>query len=132
VKGVVDVVQIPTGVAVLAKDTWSAKKGRDALHVEWDESGAFKLGTDQIFTRYHELAKSPGVIARKEGDPDAAFANPTRVLRAAYDFPYLAHAAMEPLNCVVRLANDSCEIWNGEQMQTVDQTNAAQLLGLKP
>lgn len=132
VSGVVDVVAIPTGVAVLAKDTWSAKKGRDALQVEWDESGAFKLGTDAIFARYHELAKSPGAVARKEGDPDAAFASPARVLRAAYDFPYLAHAAMEPMNCVVQLKKDGCEIWNGEQGQTMDQMKVAALLGLKP
>ncbi len=132
VKGVVEVLAIPTGVAVLAKDTWSAKKGRDALQVEWDESAAFKLGTQQIFERYHELAKTPGTIVRKDGDPDGAFAQPVRVLRAAYDLPYLAHAAMEPMNCVVRLAKDGCEIWNGEQFQTVDQANIAQLLGLKP
>ncbi|MGE5649295.1 MAG: molybdopterin cofactor-binding domain-containing protein [Bacillota bacterium] len=132
VKGVVDVVAIPTGVAVLAKDTWSAKKGRDALQVEWDESNAFKLGTNEIFARYHELAKSPGAVARKEGNPDAAFASPARVLRAAYDFPYLAHAAMEPMNCVVQLKKDGCEIWNGEQGQTMDQMKVAALLGLKP
>jgi isoquinoline 1-oxidoreductase beta subunit len=132
VKGVVDVVAIPSGVAVLAKDTWSAKKGRDALQVEWNESEAFKLGTDAVFARYHELAKSPGKVARKEGSPDTAFASPARVLRAAYDFPYLAHAAMEPMNCVVQLKKDGCEIWNGEQMQTLDQTKVAALLGLKP
>lgn len=132
VKGVVDVVQIPTGVAVLAKDTWSARKGRDALQVEWDDATAFKLGTDEILARYRELAKAPGTVVRKEGDPDAAFAKPARVLRAAYDFPYLAHAPMEPLNCVVRLHKDGCEIWNGEQFQTADQINVAQRLGLKP
>ncbi|MCA0176132.1 MAG: xanthine dehydrogenase family protein molybdopterin-binding subunit [Proteobacteria bacterium] len=132
VAGVVDVVQIPTGVAVLARDTWSAKKGRDALQVEWDESGAFKLGSEQILARYRELAKSPGAVARKEGDPEAAFAAPARTLRAAYDFPYLAHAAMEPMNCVVRLNKDGCEVWNGEQMHTLDQMNVATLFGLKP
>ena len=132
VKGVVDVVQVPAGVAVLAKDTWSAKKGRDALQVEWDESAAFKLGSEQIFAQYRELAKSPGAVARREGDPDAAFAQSARVLRAAYDFPYLAHSAMEPMNCVVRLAKDRCEIWNGEQFQTIDQMKVAALLGLKP
>jgi isoquinoline 1-oxidoreductase beta subunit len=131
VKGVVDVVQIPTGVAVLAKDTWSAKKGRDALEVVWDESSAFKLGSEQIFAKYHELAKSPGAIVRRDGDPDGAFASPARVLHAAYDFPYLAHAAMEPLNCVVQLGKDRCEIWNGEQFQTLDQMKVAALLGLK-
>ncbi|MRV70906.1 molybdopterin-dependent oxidoreductase [Duganella sp. FT92W] len=132
VKGVVDVVAIPSGVAVLAKDTWSAKKGRDALRIDWDDSGAFKLGTDEIFARYHELAKSPGTVARKVGDADAAFAAPARVLRASYDFPYLAHAAMEPMNCVVHLKKDGCEIWNGEQFQTIDQAKVAALLGMKP
>ncbi|CAN7482548.1 xanthine dehydrogenase family protein molybdopterin-binding subunit [Variovorax sp. LjRoot175] len=132
VKGVVDVVQIPNGVAVLAKDTWSAKKGRDVLQVEWDDSAAFKQGSDQIFQRYRELAKSPGAIARKDGEPDAAFAAPARVLRAAYDFPYLAHASMEPMNCVVRLGKDGCEIWNGEQAHTTDQTSISALLGLRP
>ena len=132
VKGVVDVVPIPTGVAVLAKDTWSAKKGRDALVVTWDESQAFKLGSDQIFDRYHELAKTPGAVAKRVGDADQAFAGAAKVIRASYDFPYLAHAAMEPLNCVIRLGKDRCEVWNGEQMHTADQYALAGLFGLKP
>lgn len=132
VRGVMDVVQIPTGVAVLAKDTWSAKKGRDVLQVEWDDAAAFRQGSDQILQRYRELAKSPGAIARKDGEPDAVFAASARVLRAAYDFPYLAHASMEPMNCVVRLDKDGCEIWNGEQAHTTDQTSISALLGLRP
>ncbi|MDA8128871.1 MAG: xanthine dehydrogenase family protein molybdopterin-binding subunit [Betaproteobacteria bacterium] len=132
VKGVVDVVQIPQGVAVLASDTWSAKKGRDALTVNWDESAAFKLGTDEIFARYRELAKTPGLVAHASGDTDRAFGKAAKVVRANYDFPYLAHAAMEPMNCVIRLGDGSCEVWNGEQMQTGDQHAVAALLGLKP
>ncbi|UCV13568.1 xanthine dehydrogenase family protein molybdopterin-binding subunit [Quatrionicoccus australiensis] len=132
IKGVVDVVQIPQGVAVLAKDTWSAKLGRDALLVTWDDSAAFKLGSDEILARYKELARTPGLVARKEGDAAAAFAAPAKVVRASYDFPYLAHAAMEPMNCVIQLKPDACEVWNGEQFQTVDQGNIAHLLGLKP
>ncbi len=132
IKGVVDVVQIPGGVAVLAKDTWSAKKGRDALAVDWDESAAFKLGSDEILARYKELAKTPGAVAKQAGDTNTAFAGATKVLSASYDFPYLAHAAMEPLNCVIRLGKDGCEVWNGEQMQTPDQHSLAQLFGIKP
>ena len=132
VKGVVDVVQIPGGVAVLAKDTWSAKKGRDALTVVWDESTAFKLGSDQILARYKEMARKPGLIAKQTGDTAQAFAGAAKVVSAAYDFPYLAHAAMEPMNCVVQLKADGCEVWNGEQFQTVDQGRLAQLFGLKP
>lgn len=132
VKGVADVVQIPGGVAVLAKDTWSAKKGRDALVVEWDESAAFKLGSQQIVEQYREMAKSPGKVAARNGDADKALAGAARTLEASYDVPFLAHAAMEPMNCVVRLGKDCCEIWNGEQMHTVDQMALAGLFGLPP
>lgn len=132
VKGVVDVVQIPQGVAVLAHDTWSAKKGRDALSVNWDESQAFTLGSEEIFARYRELAKTPGLVAHQSGDADQAFGKAAKVVRASYDFPYLAHAAMEPMNCVIRLGSDGCEVWNGEQMQTGDQYALAGLFGLKP
>lgn len=132
VKGVVEVVQIPTGVVVLARDTWSARKGRDALKVEWDESSAFRMSSEQMLARYRELAKTPGLVARKEGDAGQAFASAAKVVEASYDFPYLAHAAMEPLNCVIHLQTDKCEIWNGEQFQTIDQMNIAHVLGLKP
>ncbi|GAB2181814.1 xanthine dehydrogenase family protein molybdopterin-binding subunit [Denitratisoma sp. agr-D3] len=132
VKGVVNVVQIPQGVAVLATDTWSAKKGRDALTVTWDESDAFTLGSDEILARYKELAKQPGLPARRDGDTDAAFAQAAKVVKASYDFPYLAHAAMEPMNCVMVLKDAELEAWNGEQLQTVDQNHLAAVFGLKP
>ncbi|MFA7290727.1 MAG: xanthine dehydrogenase family protein molybdopterin-binding subunit [Rhodocyclaceae bacterium] len=132
VKGVVEVVQIPQGVAVLARDTWSAKKGRDALKVEWDESAAFKLGSDEILVRYQELAKTPGLVAKQIGNTADAFTGAAKVVRAAYDFPYLAHAAMEPMNCVIQLSADGCEVWNGEQLHTGDQHGLAHFLGLKP
>jgi len=132
VKGVVDVVAIPQGVAVLANDFWSAKKGRDALAVEWDESGAFKLGSAEIMAEYKSLAATPGLPARKEGDPAGAFERAAKTLEAAYEFPYLAHACMEPMNCVVKLSADACEIWNGEQFQSIDQGEVAAAMGMKP
>lgn len=132
VKGVVDVVQIPTGIAVLARDTWSAKKGRDALVVEWDEGSGFALGSAEILARYRQLADTPGLVARKDGDADAALGGGARVIRADYDFPYLAHAAMEPMNCVVQRTADGLEVWNGEQFQTVDQAILGGMLGLPP
>ena len=132
VKGVVDVVQIPQGVAVLATDTWSAKKGRDALSVSWDESAAFKLGSDEILARYKALAQTPGMVAKSAGDADQAFAQAAKVVSASYDFPYLAHAAMEPMNCVMQLVAGGVEVWNGEQLHTADQHALAALFGLKP
>jgi len=119
-------------VAVLAGDFWSAKKGRDALSVDWDESAAFKLGTGEIMAEYRRLAATPGQPARKEGDAAAALASAAKTFEAAYEFPYLAHAAMEPMNCVVKLSADGCEIWNGEQFQSIDQPAVAAALGMKP
>ena len=132
VKGVVDVVQIPTGVAVLAADFWAAKQGRDALSVTWDESAVFKLGSAEIFAQYRELAAKPGVVALSTGDAGKAMSDAAKTLEAEFEFPFLAHAAMEPLDCVVRLGSDLCEIWNGEQLQTPDQYAVAGMTGLKP
>jgi isoquinoline 1-oxidoreductase subunit beta len=136
VKGVQEVVAFSTpvsdGVAVLAKDYWTAKQGRDSLTAEWDESNAFRLGSAEIMSQYKALAATPGLPARKDGDAEAALKSAARTLEASYEFPYLAHAALEPMNCVAQLSAEGCEIWNGEQFQTVDQAVVAQLLGLKP
>lgn len=132
IKGVTDVVQIPAGVAVLATDFWSAKKGRDALQIEWDESNAFKLSSADLLAQYKSLAEKAGSLARNDGDADKALQSAAQTLHAEYDFPYLAHAAMEPLNCVVQLSKDGCEIWNGEQSQTSDQHAVANALNLQP
>jgi isoquinoline 1-oxidoreductase beta subunit len=132
VKGVVDVVQIPEGVAVLASHFWAAKQGRDALSVEWDDSGANKLGSAEILAQYKMLADKPGLVAHKVGDAEAGFASAAKTLEAAFEFPYLAHGAMEPMNCVVKLGRNGCEMWNGEQFQTVDQANVAAAVGMKP
>lgn len=132
VPGVTDVVQVSNGVAVVARNFWAASKGREALEIEWDDSAAEKRGSDQILTEYKALAKAPGLPARKAGDADAAFARAAKVIEATYDFPYLAHAPMEPLDCVVQLKPDGVEIWAGDQFQTIDQMNAARVLGLKP
>ncbi len=131
IKGVQEVVQIPTGVAVLADGFWAAKQGRDALKVEWDESQAFTQSTSDISAQYRVLAGKPGAVARKDGDVEGALKRGKRV-EAVYEVPYLAHACMEPMNCVVQLSADRCEIWNGEQFQTVDQGAIAGMTGLKP
>ncbi len=121
------------GVAVLATDTWSARKARDLLQVTWDESQAFTQGSDEIFAGYRELAAQPGISARRQGDADAALANAeARSFTATYQFPFLAHAAMEPMNAVVRINAEGCEIWNGEQFHTGDQNVVAGMLGIAP
>ena len=136
IAGVREVVGFSTpasdGVAVLAADYWTAKKGRDALTAEWDETNAMRLSSSEIMDQYKKLAGTPGASARREGDADKALAGAAKTLEAAYEFPFLAHAAMEPMNCVVKLDAEKCEVWNGEQFQTVDRMQVAQQVGLKP
>ena len=132
VPGVVDVVQVPTGIAVLGRDTWAAIRGREALRIQWDDSAAEKRSTDAIMASYKQLAERSGMIARRDGNVDAALAGAARTLTADFEFPYLAHAPMEPLTCAVQLSADRCEIWAGDQFQTIDQGNAARVAGLRP
>jgi len=132
VPGVVKVVQVPHGVAVVAMSFWAAKQGREALAVEWDETQAEKRSTSQIMDEYRHLAEQPAASARKVGDAAPAIKNAAHTVSASYEFPYLAHAPMEPLDAVVKLTASSCEIWAGDQFQTMDQANAAKTAGLDP
>ena len=130
--GVRYVIEVPNGVAVVATSFWAAKKGRDALKIEWDEASAAKFSSADILTEFKRLAGRPGIVARSEGDAAKAMASAVKTLDAAFEFPYLAHAAMEPMDCVVKLSATGCEIWNGAQSQTGDQIAVAQVVGLKP
>lgn len=132
VAGVMGVARVPSGVAVLARDTWSAIRGRDALALEWDDQAAEMRSSDAILAEYRDLAATPGLVAASRGDTAQALATANRVVEAEYVFPYLAHAPMEPLNAVIRLGGNGAEIWTGSQMQTVDQAVAAGVLGLQP
>jgi isoquinoline 1-oxidoreductase beta subunit len=132
IPGVVKVVQVPGGVAVVAKAFWAAKQGRDALKVEWDDSKAEKRSSSAIMGEYRRLADQPAPSARKEGDVAAALTGAAHRVAASFEFPYLAHAPMEPCDAVVKLDPKSCEIWAGAQFQTVDQANAARIAGLEP
>jgi isoquinoline 1-oxidoreductase beta subunit len=132
VPGVIKVVQVPRGVAVVAKSFWAAKQGRDALIVEWDDTHAEKRSSSEMMAEYRLLAEQPATSARKVGDAVPAIKNAAHTVSASYEFPYLAHAPMEPLDAVVKLTAGSCEIWAGDQFQTVDQGNAAKTAGLEP
>jgi isoquinoline 1-oxidoreductase beta subunit len=132
VKGVIKVVQVPRGVAVIAQGFWAAKQGRDALMVEWDDANAEKRSSATLLEEYRRLADQPAHSARKDGDAVAAIRDAAHRVSASYEFPFLAHAPMEPLDAVVKLTANSCEIWAGDQFQTVDQANAAKIAGLDP
>jgi isoquinoline 1-oxidoreductase subunit beta len=132
VPGVKAVEQVPSGVAVIAEHFWPAKLGREKLKIDWDLGPNAGLSTEKMLRDFSEMSSKPGAIAKKSGDPDAALKAAAKTITAEYDVPYLAHAMMEPLNCVVDLRADSCEIWTGTQFETVDRASAAQVAGLPP
>jgi isoquinoline 1-oxidoreductase beta subunit len=132
VDGVVDVVGIPNGVAIIATHFWAATRARDVLSIEWDESNAFALSSEDIVAEFKAIVGTGGTIARDDGAYDESLANAQQVIEAEFEFPYLAHAPLEPTNCIVQIAEGKCEIWNAAQQQTRDQADAAAILGLKP
>ncbi|MGD8385158.1 MAG: xanthine dehydrogenase family protein molybdopterin-binding subunit [Lysobacterales bacterium] len=127
--GVVRVKQIPSGVAVIADSTWRALKARDALEITWDEGENGARNTSAMMKEYRELAKKPGYVVQDGGDFDTLAAGADKVIEAQYEFPFLAHACMEPLNCTVHDQGGKAEIWTGTQNPTLDRKYAASVLG---
>ncbi len=132
ISGVKTVVEIPSGVAVVAADFYSAQLGREALSIEWDLGPEPQLSSAGLQQEYRELGRQAGTVVRQDGDLESALKQAAQTLAAEYEVPYLAHAPMEPLNCTVELGTNACEIWTGSQFQTVDRDAAARAAGLKP
>jgi isoquinoline 1-oxidoreductase subunit beta len=132
VPGVKRLVSIDSGVAVVADGFWAASRGRDALEIVWDDGPLATLDSKGQREEYAKLAGKPGALAARRGDVEAALAGAAKRIDAVYEVPYLAHAPMEPLNCVAHVRPDGCDIWTGTQMQTTDRNAAARLTGLPP
>jgi isoquinoline 1-oxidoreductase beta subunit len=132
VPGVREVVRIPRGIAVVADGFWAASRGRDALDIQWDESAAETRGSEALRSAFEAALAEEGVMARNDGNVDQSIPEGEQVVRRRFRFPFLAHATMEPMDCVVQLKSDHCDIWTGAQLPTVDQQAAAQIAGLAP
>ncbi len=132
VSGVRQVVQISSGVAVLADGYWPAKQGRDALDVKWDDGPNAGVTSASISQLFAQRASEPGAVARHDGDPTAGLAAAATKLEAAYDLPFLAHATMEPMNCTAHVRPDGVEIWAPTQFQTGAQGLGAKIGGVPP
>jgi isoquinoline 1-oxidoreductase beta subunit len=137
VEGVREVFEIAlpkgSGVAVVADKYWPAKQARSRLKIEWDFSGVERPDTAELLTKYKQLSLTPGMVAVSNGDAKALDQVAARNrITAEFEFPFLAHAPMEPLNTTVRFDGDKAEVWAGSQFQTVDQMAVAEVLGLKP
>ena len=130
VHGVRQVVKLDDAVAVVADHMGAAKKGLAALDIQWDDGRNAKLTTADIVRDMDAASKKPGAIARAEGDFAKAFANATTKVEAIYQVPFLAHAAMEPMNCTVHVRKDSCEVWTGTQVLSRAHEAAAKTAGL--
>ncbi|WP_299818608.1 xanthine dehydrogenase family protein molybdopterin-binding subunit [uncultured Roseibium sp.] len=130
VPGVVNVLELPNGVAVVAESTWPAIKGRSLLEIEWDDSGAETRSSDAMIAELKEMTAQPGVKVREDGDVDAVLEASAKVIEADYDFPFLAHGAMEPLDIAMMFDGETAELWFGSQIQTIDHNVAATVLGI--
>ena len=130
IPGVRQVVRLDDAVAVVADDTWTAKRGLAALDIRWDEGPNAKLSTADIVRQLADASQQSGVVARDDGNVDQAMAGAVQRIEAIYQVPFLAHATMEPINCTVHVRPDACDLWLGTQVPTFTQTAAAKLTGL--
>ena len=131
VAGVTDVVQVPEGVAVVGTGMWPVMKARKLLKVEWDLSGAMASSED-LLQQFRAKAGEPGTPFGQSPDTEGALSGAAKTVEAVYEFPFLAHAPMEPMNCVVWMHDGMLETWSGHQIQTLDLAAAAKTAGLPP
>lgn len=132
VAGVHEVVEISSGVAVIADSYWAATQGSQALDVKWDEGPNAELSSEEIRKHFNDAAKKPGAVARNDGHANEIIAGATKKLEAIYEVPYLAHATMEPQNCTAYVHADGCDVWASTQSQTTAMQAAVQATGLPP
>jgi isoquinoline 1-oxidoreductase beta subunit len=133
IKGVIAVLPVPAGIAVIARNTWAAIQARSALKIEWDDSAAEMRSSAEIRASLQQLVGTPGALpVTARGDAAKAMAGAARVIEADYSVPFLAHAPMEPLNAVIEIKGDRADVWAGFQIPTLDQSMVAAVLNLKP
>jgi isoquinoline 1-oxidoreductase beta subunit len=130
VNGVRQVVRLDEAVAVIADHTWAAMKGIKAADVQWDDGPNARVGSADIRRQLEEASKQPGVVARSEGNVEQAMAAAARRVDVIYEVPFLAHAAMEPMNCTAHVRKDGCDLWVGTQAPTLTQAMVAAAIGL--
>jgi isoquinoline 1-oxidoreductase beta subunit len=131
VAGVERVVEIPSGVAVVAKSTWPAMKGRERLEVQWAPGAGAEI-SDESIDAHCRAVIGDARVARDEGDAEQALTGAATTVEATYNFPYLAHATMEPMNCTAHVRGDACEIWVPTQSQSMTRDAAVSITGLAP
>ncbi|HLG84717.1 MAG TPA: molybdopterin cofactor-binding domain-containing protein [Bradyrhizobium sp.] len=127
--GVQKVIVLDDMVAVVGDHMWAAKKGLEALQIDWDEGANASVSTDSIWQELRAASEKDGAVAKSVGDVAKGLASGDR-MDATFELPFLAHATMEPINATVHFKGDSCEVWTGTQIMTRVQSAAAQAAGL--
>jgi CO/xanthine dehydrogenase Mo-binding subunit len=130
--GVSQIVRLDDAVAVVADHMWAAKKGIEALTLRWDDGPNGTVNTADVVRGLTAAADASGVVVRNEGNVSAVMAGASKKLESVYEVPFLAHAAMEPINCTVHVRPDRCEVWTGSQVLPRVQAAAARVTGLPP
>ncbi|HSD92773.1 MAG TPA: xanthine dehydrogenase family protein molybdopterin-binding subunit, partial [Methyloceanibacter sp.] len=131
-QGVRQVVRLDNAVAVVGDHMWAAMKGLAALDIEWDKGPNADVTSESIVQQMARASEKDGVVARSDGDFAKAIPDAAKKIDAVYEMPFLAHAAMEPMNCTVHVTKESCDIWVGIQVVTRAQATAAEVTGLPP
>jgi isoquinoline 1-oxidoreductase subunit beta len=130
IKGVIAVFQIPTGIAVVADNTWAAMQARDVLSVEWSKSPYDSWDTATHRATLERAIEKPALTIRKDAAGIGGFDNVARTIEGSYFYPFAAHAALEPVNCTAVVTDGNCTIWSPTQTPNGVQGAAAALLGI--
>ena len=130
IKGVRQVVRLADAVAVVADHMWAAIQGLAALDIEWDEGPNANVSSADIVRQMDIASQNSGIVGRRDGDVAKAMTGAAKRVEAVYQVPFLAHAAMEPMNCTVHIQKDGCEVWVGSQVVSRAQATAAEVIGL--
>src|SRR5580704_13997637 len=125
-------VALEDGVVVIARSYWQARKALERVTVEYDLGHLAGLDSEEVSRQLHAGFDEPGIVARHDGNVEAALASAAKRVEASYEVPYLAHACMEPMNCTARVTDAGCEVWCGTQNPQAAQTAAAVALGIAP
>ncbi len=130
VPGVRKVLEISSGVAVVAEHAASALAGRAALKLSWSAGRKRALSSAAIHKQLHQAVRRRGAPVRRRGDVERALGRAWLTLEAVYETPYLAHATLEPMNCIADVRANACDVWAPTQAQTAAQMTAAEIAGL--
>ncbi len=133
VEGTTELTGLHSGVAIVGDSWWQVRAARQKLKVVWNEGPAASQSSTAFAAKAAELSKlEPPVTIRKDGDPDTAFKSAATVIEAAYSYPFISHAPLEPQNCIASYKDGKFEIWSPSQTPEQGRQAVARVMGVQP